>query len=157
MRTEIAPIISDRTVVQVDSESAVQKQSKWQQIAIEAAKQCGQNWLPRVHVPRKLAEFFDTATAAMQDFDLSSDRVASTRRATLKENPRRLFERTPASSAKRFDAYRAGRRFYACGTCASPPPWVPPHHSWPNHPASGDRRDLLFECSFLRVTDVATH
>ena len=59
---QIAPIISDRTVVQVDSESAVQKQAKWQQIAIEAAKQCGQNWLPRVHVPRRLAEFFDTAT-----------------------------------------------------------------------------------------------
>lgn len=56
---QIAPIISDRTVVQIDSESAVQKQAKWQQIAIEAAKQCGQNWLPRVHVPRKLAEFFD--------------------------------------------------------------------------------------------------
>ena len=59
---EIAPIISDRTIVQVDSESAAQKQSKWQQIAIEAAKQCGQNWLPRMQVPRKLAEFFDTAT-----------------------------------------------------------------------------------------------
>jgi 16S rRNA (uracil1498-N3)-methyltransferase len=59
---EIAPIISDRTIVQVDSGSAGQKQSKWQQIAIEAAKQCGQNWLPRVHVPMKLAEFFDTAT-----------------------------------------------------------------------------------------------
>jgi 16S rRNA (uracil1498-N3)-methyltransferase len=60
---EISPIISDRTVVQVDPESAVQKQAKWQQIAIEAAKQCGQNWLPRVHAPRKLAEFFDTATS----------------------------------------------------------------------------------------------
>jgi 16S rRNA (uracil1498-N3)-methyltransferase len=59
--TEIAPIISDRTIVQVDSESAVQKQSRWQQIAIEAAKQCGQNWLPRVNMPRKLAEFFDAA------------------------------------------------------------------------------------------------
>ncbi len=48
---EIAPIISDRTIVQVDSETVAQKQTKWQQIAIEAAKQCGQNWLPRVHVP----------------------------------------------------------------------------------------------------------
>src|SRR5436190_4246621 len=65
---EIAPIISDRTVVQLDSESAAQKQSKWQQIAIEAAKQCGQNWLPRVRTPRKLAEFF--STAAEQSFDL---------------------------------------------------------------------------------------
>lgn len=64
---EIAPIISDRTVVQVDSETAAQKQSKWQQIAIEAAKQCGQNWLPRVHAPRKLGEFF---SALEQSFDL---------------------------------------------------------------------------------------
>jgi 16S rRNA (uracil1498-N3)-methyltransferase len=65
---EIAPIISDRTIVQVDSESAAQKQSKWQQIAIEAAKQCGQNWLPRVHTPRKLGDFFSKASE--QAFDL---------------------------------------------------------------------------------------
>jgi 16S rRNA (uracil1498-N3)-methyltransferase len=65
---EIAPIISDRTIVRLDSESAAQKRSKWQQIAIEAAKQCGQNWLPRVRAPRKLAEFFSTASE--QSFDL---------------------------------------------------------------------------------------
>jgi 16S rRNA (uracil1498-N3)-methyltransferase len=64
---EIAPIISDRTIVQVDSESAGQKQSKWEQIAIEAAKQCGQNWLPCVHTPRKLAEFF---SGIEESFDL---------------------------------------------------------------------------------------
>ena len=66
---EIAPIISDRTVVQVDSENAAQKKTKWQQIAIEAAKQCGQNWLPRLHAPRKLADFFDAveAEAALSD------------------------------------------------------------------------------------------
>ena len=64
---EIAPIVSDRTVVQVDSETASQKQTKWQQAAIEAAKQCGQNWLPRVHAPRKLGEFF---YAMDQSFDL---------------------------------------------------------------------------------------
>src|SRR5207248_7078923 len=65
---EIAPIISDRTIVQVDSESATQKQSKWRQIAIEAAKQSGQNWLPRVHTPRKLAELFSMALD--ESFDL---------------------------------------------------------------------------------------
>src|SRR6266516_3499882 len=47
---DIAPIISDRTVVQVDSESAAQKQAKWQ---------------PRVHAPRKLAEFFDAVEAGV--------------------------------------------------------------------------------------------
>jgi 16S rRNA (uracil1498-N3)-methyltransferase len=65
---EIAPIISDRTIVQVHSESAAQKQSKWQQIAVEAAKQCGQNWLPHVHAPRKLSELFSVAAA--ESFDL---------------------------------------------------------------------------------------
>src|SRR6266550_5492708 len=64
---EIAPIISDRTIVQIDSNTAAQKQRKWQQIAIEAGKQCGQNWLPRVHPPKKLAEFFSTSE---QPFDL---------------------------------------------------------------------------------------
>jgi len=64
---EIAPIMSDRTIVQLDSESASQKQTKWHHVAIEAAKQCGQNWLPRVHAPKKLAEFFSTSD---QPFDL---------------------------------------------------------------------------------------
>jgi len=55
---EIAPIVSDRTVVRVDEESAAAKQAKWQTIAIEAAKQCGQNWLPQVHAPQTMPQFF---------------------------------------------------------------------------------------------------
>jgi 16S rRNA (uracil1498-N3)-methyltransferase len=62
---EIVPIISDRTIVHLDSESGLQKQAKWQQIAIEAAKQCGQNWLPHVHVPKKLADFFAAVEAGV--------------------------------------------------------------------------------------------
>ena len=56
--SEIAPLISERTIVDLDPASAGQKQAKWQQVAIEAAKQCGQNWLPHVHAPRKLKDFF---------------------------------------------------------------------------------------------------
>lgn len=55
---EIAPILSDRTVVRLDEESAASKQAKWQTVAIEAAKQCGQNWLPQVRTPQTLAQFF---------------------------------------------------------------------------------------------------
>src|SRR6266705_4200857 len=73
---EIAPIISDRTVVQVDPESAAQKHAKWQQIAIEAAKQSGQNWLPQVHVPKKLPEFFDAAIS-LQSVQTSNSDVAT--------------------------------------------------------------------------------
>jgi 16S rRNA (uracil1498-N3)-methyltransferase len=64
---EITPIVSDRTIVHLDSENACQKQAKWQQTAIEAAKQCGQNWLPHVQQPKKLAEFFSAPEPA---FDL---------------------------------------------------------------------------------------
>jgi len=56
---EIAPILSDRTVVRLDAENVMSKQARWQTVAIEAAKQCGQNWLPRVQVPQTMAQFFD--------------------------------------------------------------------------------------------------
>jgi 16S rRNA (uracil1498-N3)-methyltransferase len=55
---EIAPIISDRTIVRLGAQEAARKQEKWRQIAIEAAKQCGQNWLPYIHLPRPLSLFF---------------------------------------------------------------------------------------------------
>ena len=55
---EIAPILSDRTIVRLDEESAASKQAKWQTVAVEAAKQCGQNWLPQVQTPQTLALFF---------------------------------------------------------------------------------------------------
>jgi 16S rRNA (uracil1498-N3)-methyltransferase len=69
---EIAPIISDRTIVQVDSESAAQKQLKWRQIAIEAAKQCGQNWLPSVYAPRKLSDFLSAVETGMSPAESSA-------------------------------------------------------------------------------------
>ncbi|HEY3663620.1 MAG TPA: RsmE family RNA methyltransferase, partial [Chthoniobacterales bacterium] len=66
---EIYPLLSARTVVHLNPESAAQKQAKWQTVALEAAKQCGQNWLPHVHQPRSPDEFFrDAATGA--NFDL---------------------------------------------------------------------------------------
>ncbi|HXA10139.1 MAG TPA: 16S rRNA (uracil(1498)-N(3))-methyltransferase [Chthoniobacterales bacterium] len=55
---EIFPLLSARSVVQLDPESAAQKQAKWQTTALEAAKQCGQNWLPHVHTPRTPNDFF---------------------------------------------------------------------------------------------------
>jgi len=65
---EIFPLLSGRTVVHLDAESARQKQTKWQTIAIEAAKQCGQNWLPQIQGPLSPNDFF--AQAATMDHDL---------------------------------------------------------------------------------------
>ncbi len=54
----IAPLLSERTVTRLEGdEDAAAKQKKWQTVAIEAAKQCGQNWLPTVAAPRGLKEF----------------------------------------------------------------------------------------------------
>ena len=62
---EIAPLISERTIVHLEAKEAAQKQAKWQQVAIEATKQCGQNWLPTVQMPRKLSDFFLTVEAGV--------------------------------------------------------------------------------------------
>ncbi len=65
--SEIVPLISERTVVHLETDDAAQKQRKWQSIAIEAAKQCGQNWLPDVQLPQTPRDFFArTVTADLQ-------------------------------------------------------------------------------------------
>jgi 16S rRNA (uracil1498-N3)-methyltransferase len=57
--SEIVPLLSERTTIDLrDGKIAQQKQEKWQQVAIEAAKQCGQNWLPQVQLPRRATQFF---------------------------------------------------------------------------------------------------
>lgn len=53
----IVPLLSERTIVQLDGEDLGKKQQKWQRIAIEACKQCGQNWVPEVQNPMKVDAF----------------------------------------------------------------------------------------------------
>ena len=68
---EIAPLLSERTIARADdAESAAAKQTKWQATVIEAAKQCGQNWLPSVGVPQTLKEFFAGHGGGKPAFDL---------------------------------------------------------------------------------------
>ena len=55
---DIVPLLSERTVVRLDEREAAEKQEKWQRIAVEACKQCGQNHLPRVRRPVTPEKFF---------------------------------------------------------------------------------------------------
>jgi 16S rRNA (uracil1498-N3)-methyltransferase len=57
----IVPLLSARTVVQIEQEEVGSKLERWRQITIEAAKQCGANWLPIVEPPQKPGEFFHSA------------------------------------------------------------------------------------------------
>lgn len=47
----IVPLLSDRVTTQLDDESAAAKAERWQLTAIEAIKQCGSAWLPKIEAP----------------------------------------------------------------------------------------------------------
>jgi 16S rRNA (uracil1498-N3)-methyltransferase len=53
----IVPLLTDRVVMELDEKHAGRKAEKWQQVAIEAIKQCGAGWLPKVESPVTPKEF----------------------------------------------------------------------------------------------------
>lgn len=53
----VVPLLTERVVTHLDGEGAEHKREKWRQVAIEAIKQCGAAWLPRVGAPVSLNEF----------------------------------------------------------------------------------------------------
>lgn len=55
--TRIVPLLSERTVVQVESREMERKREKWRRVAVEACKQCGQNWIPEIDAPTRVEPF----------------------------------------------------------------------------------------------------
>ena len=53
----VVPLLTERVVTHLDDAAAEAKREKWQQVAIEAIKQCGQPWLPKVETPQAISEF----------------------------------------------------------------------------------------------------
>jgi len=51
----IVPLVSERSVVKLDEDS--RRMDRWHEIALEACKQCGNNWLPEIQSPRKARDF----------------------------------------------------------------------------------------------------
>ncbi len=49
--SRVVPVLSERVVTQLHDDRAEHKIEKWQTAAIEAIKQCGSAWLPRIDVP----------------------------------------------------------------------------------------------------------
>tara|TARA_R110000850_G_scaffold264496_3_gene393597 strand:+ start:2900 stop:3652 length:753 start_codon:yes stop_codon:yes gene_type:complete len=80
----IVPLLSERTVVQLSGNDLVKKQQKWQRVAIEACKQCGQNWIPEVGTPQSVEQF---ARSTTDQFRLIAaiNESARTLKATLEE------------------------------------------------------------------------
>ena len=63
----IVPLLTDRVVTRLNDDSAAEKAVKWQHVAIEAIKQCGAAWLPRIEAPVTLPEFL----ARKESYELS--------------------------------------------------------------------------------------
>jgi 16S rRNA (uracil1498-N3)-methyltransferase len=54
----IIPLMSERTIVQLDEDS--KKLERWREIALDACKQCNNNWLPEILPPQKAAAFLNS-------------------------------------------------------------------------------------------------
>jgi 16S rRNA (uracil1498-N3)-methyltransferase len=63
----IVPLLTERVVTQLDEEDAGNKRDKWQQVAVEAIKQCGAAWLPKIEAPTTIEQYL----ACKEKFDLS--------------------------------------------------------------------------------------
>ncbi len=55
----IVPLLTDRVVAHLDGGAAAAKAAKWQAVAVEAIKQCGSPWLPKVEEPVTPREFIE--------------------------------------------------------------------------------------------------
>jgi 16S rRNA (uracil1498-N3)-methyltransferase len=62
----IVPLLTERVITQLDDDGAETKRDKWQNVAIEAIKQCGAAWLPKVEAPLTIEQFL----ARKESFDL---------------------------------------------------------------------------------------
>jgi 16S rRNA (uracil1498-N3)-methyltransferase len=91
--TRIVPLLSERVVVDLDEKHAGRKAEKWQQVAVEAIKQCGAAWLPRVELPVTPKEFL----ARRETFELPL--VASLQPGA--EHPRNYFRKFEAQHGRK--------------------------------------------------------
>jgi 16S rRNA (uracil1498-N3)-methyltransferase len=63
----LVPILSERSVSQIEDGNAATKLEKWHATTIEALKQCGSPWLPHIEAPQSTQKFL----ASSERFDLS--------------------------------------------------------------------------------------
>jgi len=82
-------------VAQLDDEKAESKVEKWRKLVTEAAKQCGQNWLPSVHPPRAPREFLGEIPRGAVKLIASLQPEARPLKSVLREHLSALKPGTP--------------------------------------------------------------
>ena len=89
----VVPILSERVTTQLDGETALQKVGKWRTVAVEAIKQCGSAWLPKIEAPLTIPQFL----GRKEKFELPL--VASLQSA--RKSPREYFHQFHAEHGRR--------------------------------------------------------
>jgi 16S rRNA (uracil1498-N3)-methyltransferase len=91
----IVPLASERTQVHLDADRSDKKIEKWTTAALEAAKQCGNPWLPEIAPVQSVAAFMASANgydlkliASLQPGAKSLKTVIATTTALLGRAPR---------------------------------------------------------------------
>jgi 16S rRNA (uracil1498-N3)-methyltransferase len=93
--SELVPLQSDHSIAHVDDEKADAKVEKWKKLAIEAAKQCGQNWLPVVRAPQAPKDFVNSPPKGAVKLIASLQAEAKPLRTVLREQLPGLKPGTP--------------------------------------------------------------
>ncbi|MFK7911379.1 MAG: 16S rRNA (uracil(1498)-N(3))-methyltransferase [Akkermansiaceae bacterium] len=83
--SEILPLITAHTVARPEALS--KKREKWQRIALEACKQCGQNHLPNILTPATFSEWIKTDSTADTKLIAALDPQAQHLKKLLEEKP----------------------------------------------------------------------
>jgi 16S rRNA (uracil1498-N3)-methyltransferase len=82
--SRIVPLLTERVATHLDAAAAADKREKWQQVSVEAIKQCGALWLPKIEMPMTIAQFL----ARPEKIELAL--VGSLQ--TGRRHPRKCFE-----------------------------------------------------------------
>ena len=94
----IVPLESERTQVKLDDDRQDKKIEKWQVAALEAAKQCGNPWLPEIAPLQQAATFMESAKgydlkliASLQPGAKSLKAVLAAYQASTQRKPRKVL------------------------------------------------------------------
>jgi 16S rRNA (uracil1498-N3)-methyltransferase len=74
--SEIVPVLTERTVVRLKEACGAGKQDRWEKIALNAAKQCGAAWLPKIAPVQTLKDFLTARRAFGALFVCALDETA---------------------------------------------------------------------------------
>ena len=110
----ILPLLTERVVTHLADKERTQKREKWQQVAVEAIKQCGAAWLPEIETPMSIEEVLSRRSAGLRPGP-SDLQHAGSETSAPGPAPETGNESVPGSSPSAFDlsmvgSLQAGRR-----------------------------------------------